>query len=82
MTALIVAACVLAWIWTWGTLNAHMAAVGSTQKFVDDMYRSDLAATCALALVPIFWILSPFLTGFYENGWQLKKRNVALEGKP
>lgn len=36
-------------------------------------YRSDLAASVGLCLIPITWLFTPFLTGFFEYGWTLSR---------
>lgn len=33
--------------------------------------RGHLAFSFGMAMVPIFWIISPFMTGFYQHGWTL-----------
>jgi hypothetical protein len=35
-------------------------------------YRSHLAVSAFFALIPVYWIIGPFLTGFYQHGWRLK----------
>lgn len=72
---IIIIVCVL-WLWTWGALMADLNS-GWTAKIYNDNerqehYRRDLAVTCFLALLPVFWVLSPFITGFYQHGWRLK----------
>jgi hypothetical protein len=51
-----------------GFVNAHFE-----QQFSGscDFYRGDLASAVGLSMFPLTWILTPFLTGFYEHGWRL-----------
>lgn len=35
-------------------------------------YRSDLSICVFLGLIPIGWIICPFVTGFFQHGWQLR----------
>lgn len=37
-------------------------------------YRRDLAFAIGWSLLPPAWIIGPFATGFYENGWGFGKR--------
>lgn len=39
----------------------------------DKDYRSDLGAAAGISLVPVTWLMTPFMTGFYEHGWRLRK---------
>jgi hypothetical protein len=61
------------WLWTWGALMADIQHL-SDVNWANREYRSDLGFSCAIALLPPFWLLSPFMTGFYEHGWQLSRR--------
>lgn len=75
----------LAIVWLhWGIFYACIQGQSegdeSRRDLEEDEFRRDLeedgsrrnvsAATLFFALVPPFWILAPFLTGFYKNGWR------------
>ncbi len=59
-------------VFTAGFLLANVQSI-----FDDDcalarkMYRTNLGIAFGVALLPPVWILTPFLTGFWEHGWKL-----------
>ena len=55
------------WV-TWGFLYADFQREFPTLAKRDQ--RSDSAGTLLLALNPISWVISPFLTGFFRHGWK------------
>lgn len=65
---------IVMWLWTWGTLCAEFQYMTEDPEFARSHYRLDVAASCGMALIPVFWILSPFVTGFYQHGWNLRSR--------
>lgn len=56
-----------------GLLLADIQAIGD-KAFADKKYRSNLALCCGLALLPPFWFVAVFGTGFCEQGWRLSRR--------
>ena len=58
---------------TAGALFADVQSIGD-KKFADRDYRSDLSLAILFGMIPIFWLLFPFLTGFCEHGWTLSRR--------
>lgn len=66
--------CLVMYIWTFG------ACVADTQNwfgvaYAQEHYRKDLGFCGGWSLLPPAWLLSPFVTGFYEHGWQITRRN-------
>lgn len=55
-----------------GFLNSHFEYYFYEPVCKD--YRGDLAFSVAISLVPLTWIITPFMTGFYEHGWRLQRR--------
>lgn len=37
-------------------------------------YRDDLAMCMGMALIPAFWFMVPFFTGFFQHGFQIFPR--------
>lgn len=35
----------------------------------DKTYRVDLSGCVFFSMIPIMWLLAPFLTGFFKHGW-------------
>lgn len=60
--------CILMWYETWAALFADVQAIGSI-SFANRNYREQLGVSCFFALLPPIWIGAPFMTGFYEHGW-------------
>lgn len=57
-----------------GALHADLMSITSEYPDLQQkLYRSNLASSVGLSLIPLTWLLSPFLTGFYEHGWQLRR---------
>lgn len=65
---------------TYGALLADIQNTGLPEYKVGHC-RSDMGAAAGMALIPIFWVLHPFLTGFYEHGLQFTCPS-AQEAKP
>lgn len=61
------------WILTWSALLADIQSIGDKQ-FANEQYRRDLGIAILFALIPITWIVTPFITGFYEHGLQFGRR--------
>ena len=62
-------------VWTWGVLNASVQGKydAGLQNWRCESYRENLGISGLFAMMPPLWIASPFVTGFYENGWRLSK---------
>jgi hypothetical protein len=57
-----------------GALLAQMQSqFKGDREFTQKHYRSDLSFCVALSIIPLVWILVPFLTGFFEYGWMLTR---------
>ncbi len=56
----------LVWV-HWGAFFADMQR--RFPSIAKQDYRDDMAMALGFALVPVFWPIVPFLTGFYEHGW-------------
>jgi len=52
---------------TWGTLNA-LVQNDVLSEYYD---RTDWAITLGLSLIPITWIIAPFISGFWLYGWTI-----------
>lgn len=53
-------------------VNAGFALANVQRSFptiAEEKYRADLGFAYGFSLVPIFWAVTPFITGFYEHGW-------------
>lgn len=70
--------CVCAYVWTWGASNADYEFYQSPPC---NTYRKGLALTSGLSLLPPAWIVTPFLTGFYEHGWRLRPAPGCVDGQ-
>ena len=68
------------WLWSWGAYNAE-SSYWIDCEFSVKHYRQNLAMSAGYSLLPPAWVLSPFLTGFYEHGWSLSKRECDAESK-
>lgn len=42
-------------------------------RFAQENYRSQLGTAVLIALIPVTWVISPLMTGFYEHGWRLSR---------
>ncbi len=66
------------YLWTWGTMmafsNEHYLPSYGCQD-----YRERLGVEGVFSLFPPVWVLSPFLTGFYQYGWSLSKPKECRE---
>lgn len=67
---LIIVFYVAMWFATWPALLADLQA----KNFADETYRADLAFAIGLSLLPPTWLIAPFVTGFYEHGFQIRRR--------
>lgn len=60
------------WMLTWPALLADIqqdSVFGRCYRV--DRYRSHLSEAMGVALLPPLWIITPFVTGFYQHGFQL-----------
>lgn len=58
---------------TFGGLHADMRA--SVVNTSIDSYverRQTFAAAVLFSLFPLFWLLAPFMTGFFAHGWNIE----------
>jgi hypothetical protein len=62
------------WMVTWPASLAYWQ--GKYPTLADPSYREDLATSMLFALFPPAWIMMPFLTGFYEHGFQFGRRKI------
>lgn len=71
---MIVALCIVAYaalvVLHTGWLLAQLSDGDMGNKF----YRENLGMCVFFALIPIFWLICPFLTGFYAHGFQLRRK--------
>ncbi len=70
------------WIEVWGALNADLQYIyqgGNHQSLHAYRYRHMTASTAGFALLPVIWPMSPFMTGFYEHGWCLTRKQCHAE---
>lgn len=44
-------------------------AQGRFPRIAKEYYRSDLSFAVFVSCIPVTWIVTPFMTGFYEFGW-------------
>lgn len=79
MVILAVMACVIVAFITMCGLLAHVQR--TYRSIAEESYRQDLGMSCLCALVPVAWILVPFVTGFYQHGFMLPWR-PDWKGKP
>lgn len=42
---------------------------GSHESLKREGYRTDLGFAALLSTLPFAWIVTPFVTGFYQHGW-------------
>lgn len=65
----------LLWWTTAAALFADWQSIGS-DAFSDREHRHYIGLAVLLALFPMVWIMTPFLTGFYEHGfnWTFSRR--------
>jgi hypothetical protein len=74
IAAILIPIWLCAWFVTWGFLNAD------SQCRFHNLDRRDLAATDMFwAMIPPIQVLSVFMTGFYEHGWQLSITHCEAE---
>lgn len=69
----------ICWSVTWPALLADLQAKNFRYTDYDTLYaqkyyRDDLGAAMGFALLPPIWIIAPFATGFYEHGFQIRRR--------
>lgn len=81
MKALLAMVCVSLWVVTWSALLADKQARFDKGYAVQE-YRHHLGGCMLFALFPPFWVVTPFLTGFYENGFQFGPTRPMDRGKP
>ena len=70
--ALVIVACVVMWMVTWSGSLAFWQGRYLSLRCSD--YHTDLGHSMLLALFPPSWLMTPFLTGFYVHGFQIKPR--------
>ncbi len=64
----------------WGALNADMQYVyEGSPRIHADQYRRVTGSMALFAMLPIVWLMSPFMTGFYEHGWCLTRKQCHAE---
>lgn len=60
------------WMISWPAVLAYFQ--GKYPNLADEDYREDLAFAMGFSLIPVFWLMIPFTTGFYEYGFQICRR--------
>ena len=66
-------------------LVTYPALLADIQHDIDDanlnqeFCRKDVAAAVLFALIPPVWLLTPFVTGFYEHGFQFTCRGISYD---
>lgn len=77
MMRILVCVIIYAFMWwqTWAALFADIQSAGDP-SIANRGYRHDLSLAFLMAAVPVCWLLAPFLTGFYEFGWNWKFRRM------
>lgn len=63
------------WALTWPAILAEFQQGHLTCQFMEEHYRHDLGAAMLFAALPPLWIVTPFVTGFYEHGLQFGPPN-------
>ncbi len=58
------------WLVTWPALLADLQFDRRDKESADRNYRHDLGVTMLWALLPPMWVATPFMTGFYQHGFQ------------
>ena len=73
----------LAWLVTYPALLAdHQNSAGISRAIERQFCRKDAGTSAFMALLPPAWISTPFLTGFYENGFQFTCEGRRQEDSP
>lgn len=65
---------------TSAALFADMQSWSGTAARRSEVHRGDMGVAALFGLIPAFWIVAPFLTGFYQHGWNFMFRR--LPGDP
>ena len=58
---------IAAWVLTWPALLADWQSIGDGE-FAASSCRHELGAAMGVAILPPVWVVTPFMTGFYEHG--------------
>lgn len=61
--------CIILSVINAGFLNANIRADIPPKD--SRMARYDLAFCVGISLIPVVWLITPFVTGFYMDGWTL-----------
>jgi hypothetical protein len=56
---------ILVWV-NWGLVYSDLTGRWGRGEW----QRRDSAMALLIALIPLSWLLLPFITGFYEDGWR------------
>lgn len=56
---------------TTGFINANLQHNACSSYPDEHRQREELAFAMFLGLMPIGWVITPFVTGFYQDGWTL-----------
>lgn len=65
---LIAIMCVLMWLFTWGGVFAAMDSSNGMSRV--HTCRENMSFSLLISAIPPTWILAPFMTGFYEDGFK------------
>jgi hypothetical protein len=57
----------IGWMVTWPAMFAHF----EQHHDCDTLWKTDLGTAMVVSALPPAWLLTPFLTGFYEDGFEL-----------
>lgn len=63
------------WMITWPALLASFQGqFANDTSFNERWFRRDLAFAMGISLFPPAWVVTPFVTRFYEHGFQFGRR--------
>lgn len=62
------------WMLTWPALLADLQSISRSKDTKCERYRSNLGHATLFALLPPVWFITPFITGFYEHGFQIQRK--------
>jgi len=66
--------CLIMWLLSWTALLAQFQSGALDGAHARAWYRRDLGFSMLICAFPPAWIVVPFLTGFYEHGFQIMPR--------
>jgi hypothetical protein len=66
--AFLIALYLFFWTITWSGMTAYWQC-----RYHED-FRQDLAWSMGWSIIPIAWVVGPFSTGFYEDGFMFYRR--------